>query len=326
MPLFPSIKVLNTQPLRFTDEALAAMHQIASIHDVDTDRQFLLDHIHEYDGLFIALRHVFDKELLSRAERLKFIVTPTTGLNHMDLDMVREKGIKILSLKGETTFLENVTATAELTWGLLLALYRKIPAAHGDVLSGGWRRDSYHGRELKNKTLGVIGCGRLGKMVCKMGQTFRMKVLAFDKEENILAPGVDFVPLERLLAESDVISLHLPLEEETKNFIDASKIARMKKDAVFINTSRGEIVDEAALLAALEGGLLAGAATDVLARETSADPLWLKNDPLRAYAESHENLIITPHIGGATVDSVIDTNMFMIKKMESYLRQVAGAA
>lgn len=261
MTQFPSIKVLNTEPKRFLPEALEAMRQIATIDDVDTDRQYLLDHVQEYDGLFVALRHTLDKEILDKATRLKFIVTPTTGLNHIDLDLATQRGIKVLSLKGETEFLENVTATAELTWGILLSLCRKIPSAHKSVVDGAWARDLYLGTELKNKVLGVIGCGRLGKMVCRMGHAFRMRVLAHDINPDINAPEAVFVGLNELLAKADVVSIHLPLEEETRGFMDKELFSLMKNGAILVNTARGEIIDEDALLQALESGKLAGAAS-----------------------------------------------------------------
>jgi D-3-phosphoglycerate dehydrogenase len=313
-------RILNAECGRFSAEARTALQALGQVDEVEADRDFLLQHVADYDVLVVALRNTIDAALLEHARRLKVIVTPTTGLNHIDQAAARSRNITILSLQGETGFLNQVSATAELTWGLLLALLRHIPAAHASVMQGRWDRNAFYGHELKDKTLGIVGCGRLGSMVARYGLAFRMSVLAHDirpAEQE----GVAFVALPELLQRSDVVSLHLPLNDATRNFFDACCFARMKQGAVLLNTARGELVDTSALLDALGNGRVAGAAMDVLADETSLDPEWLGRHPLASYARTHGNVLISPHIGGVTHESVSSTNLFMIRKLERYVAQ-----
>lgn len=318
-----AFKILNTEPGRFTDEAKAALRKIACIDEVEADRRYLLEHVSEYDGLFIGLRNMIDKDVLARAVRLKCIVTPTTGLNHIDMDTANSMGITVLSLKGEIKFLESVTATAELTWGLLLALVRKIPTACQSVVAGSWVRDEFYGSELTGKTLGVLGYGRLGKMVAAYGRAFGMRVIVHD-HGPISSTEMESCSLNELLRQSDVISVHLPLNNETKCFLSRERFSVIKPGAVLLNTARGEIVDESALLAALRDGRLSGAAVDVLTDEVSNQQDWLTKSALWAYAKNHDNLLIVPHIGGVTVESVEKTNRFMIEKLNIYLNTKGG--
>lgn len=316
---YSSCNILNTEPGRLSLEARLALRELAFVEEVEADREYLLQYVDSYDVLFICLRNVIDKEVLQRATRLKCIVTPTTGLNHIDVAFAEELGVKILSLRGETEFLETVTATAELVWGMLLALVRKIPAAHQSVMAGEWIRDHFYGRELRGMTLGVIGYGRLGKMLGRYGRVFGMHVLAYDTNPS---PGseVEFTSLTELLRRSDVISVNLALNDSTYGLLDRNLFSKVKRGAIFINTSRGEIVNETDLLDALRDGVVSCAALDVMAGETTNNPDWLKNSALHAYAQTHANLLITPHIGGVTFQSVEKTNRFMIAKLASYLR------
>lgn len=319
----PAFKILNTEPGRFSDEARRTLRELAYVDEIEADRKYLLEHGAHYDCFFICLRNVIDKDVLDRAIRLKCIVTPTTGVNHIDMEIARSKDITVLSLKGETKFLENVTATAELSWGLLLALLRKIPTAHQSVMAGEWARDNFYGRELRGKTLGVIGYGRLGKMVAAYGRVFGMQVFAYDCEPQSTAE-IEFLGLSELLARSDVISVNLSLTDDTRGLLNQERFSEMKSGAVLLNTARGEIVDESALLGALLDGRLSGAAIDVMADEISIDSSWLMNSRLRIYANEHDNMIITPHVGGVTLESVEKTNRFMIDKLGTYLKNMVG--
>jgi D-3-phosphoglycerate dehydrogenase len=314
-------RILNTEPGRFSEEAREALRRVGDVDEIEADRAHLLGHVSDYHALFICLRNVIDRDVIERGAQLRYIATPTTGTDHIDIEAARARGIAVLSLAGETELLREVTATAELTWGLLLALIRKLPQAHSSVMSGEWARDSFRGTELRGKTLGVIGYGRLGRMVAEYGSAFRMKVLAFDRNPERELDKVEFVALDQLLQRSDVVSVHLPLSRETEGFFDVKRFEAMKACAVLINTSRGRIVDESALLEALRSGKLAGAAVDVLASETSNRSDWLGADAMRDYARAHDNLLITPHIGGMTQESVEMTNLFMVEKLARHLRQ-----
>src|SRR6185437_10574491 len=224
----------------------------------------LRERIGEFDAYFAALAVRADRAVLENADRLRVIATPTTGWDHLDVDAMQERGIHLISVREDREFLDNVTCTAEMAWCLLLALVRRLPWAFAAASKGEWARDHFRGRQLSGKTLGILGYGRLGRMVAEYGKAFRMRVLACDVRDVKLAPGVESVNFEKLLAESDVLSLHIHLTDENRNLIDAATLARMKPGAVLINTSRGAIIDEAALLESLSSGRLAGAGLDVI--------------------------------------------------------------
>jgi len=217
-----------------------------------------------------------------------------------------------------STALETITATAELAWGLLLSLVRAIPYAHHDVVfMKHWNRDAWKGYELKDKKLGILGFGRLGKIVAEYGTAFGMEVLANDPNvdfETISSRNVTPVSFDELFKNSDILSIHIPLNEGTTKLIGADEFKLMKPIAYLINTSRGEVLDEAALLKALENKQIAGAGIDVMTNE-HANGEFLKNNPLIEYAGKHANLLIVPHIGGATYDSMAKTEIFIANKV-----------
>ncbi len=302
-----------------SQEARLALRELALVDEVEADRKHLLENVSEYHGLFIGLRNIVDREVLARAEQLRCIVTPTTGLNHIDMAFAEAKGVTVLSLRGETEFLSTVSATAELAWGMLLALVRKIPAANQSVMAGEWARDNFYGNELRGRTLGILGFGRLGRMLCAYGQAFGMKVLTHDIRP-VSVVDVESVGLTELLERSDVISVNLALNDASRGMLGREEFSHVKQGAFLLNTARGEILDEDALLEGLVTGRLAGAAIDVMAGETSGNQSWLKDSKLHAYARDHSNLLITPHIGGVTYESVEKTNRFIIQKLANFLR------
>lgn len=285
-------------------------------------REALLKAVPSAEVLWVRLRHRIDAEILSAAPALSLIVTATTGLNHIDLEAAQARGIEILSLRGKTDFLKDIRATAEHTVGLMLALIRKIPAATTDVILGSWRRDPFQGSELYGKTVGLVGYGRLGKIVARYLRAFDTEVLATDPllPEGYGADGIQIVSLAELLRRSDIVSLHVNLSDSTQGFFNADMLARMKPGAMFVNTSRGELIDENALIERLKDGSLSGAALDVLSGENSAG---MSEHPLVKYAQTHENLIVTPHIGGCTVESMAKTEHFLAQELYGILQRWA---
>jgi D-3-phosphoglycerate dehydrogenase len=281
-----------------------------------------------YTAVFCRLGLGLDAEVFEAgADALQWIVTPTTGLAHIDESEAQKRGIRVLSLKGHTDFLKTISSTAELTIGLLLALVRRIPAAHEDVVrNGGWRRAPFLGRELRGMTLGLIGLGRLGTLVAGYAQALGMKVLACDTRDEAFLDQANLHVERRdpdsLLAEADVVSLHLPLEKSTRNFLHEGRIRAMKRGAFLINTARGELLDEAALLASLRAGSLGGAALDVLAEDSRWEGSVPDSHPLVSHARSHDNLLLTPHIGGYSLDAIMKTRSFMV---ERFCQELASA-
>tara|TARA_B100000315_G_C14555797_1_gene578068 strand:+ start:455 stop:1429 length:975 start_codon:yes stop_codon:yes gene_type:complete len=316
-------KLLSIEPSNYSNKARAILTGIVEINEINVDRDQLLSMICDYDVLLVRLAHNIDKEVLDKAKKLKVIVSATTGLNHIDIVAANKLGIDVLSLKNETDFLKTVTSTAEHTWGLILALLRKLPQSVDSVKQGEWERDRFKGEELKGKTIGIVGYGRLGKIVASYAKVFRMKVVINSPDiEDDIDEEFEIRPLDYLLANSDIVTIHVPLNNETRNLIDRNKLKRLKKEAYLINTSRGEVVDEVALLDNLNEEKIAGAALDVLCGETYSqygDSGWPGNDLLIEYARNNSNLLITPHIGGATIDGMEATEIFMANKLKDYL-------
>lgn len=314
------IRILNAEPENYSPKAGALLRELGELHEEACTRARLLELIPDFDVLIVRLGHRVDRELLSRAGRLRVVLTATTGLNHIDLETCRQRGVEVLCLKGERDFLDTLTATAELTWALLLGLIRRLPAAHEHVLAGGWDRNRFRGRQLQEKTLGILGFGRLGSIVAEYGRAFRMEVLACDPFVSTLPDWVEQVPLPELLGRADVLSLHVDLNKDTERLLGLEAFDRIKPGALLINTSRGELIDESAMLGALESGRLAGAGLDVLDGEAQKHPDWPRNNPVWRYAQTHDNVVFAPHVGGATQESMAQTELFMARKLGRFLR------
>ena len=313
------IRILNAEPLEYCDQARQVLLSIGELHEEALDRDRLLAIIGDFDVLIVRLGIQVDREVLDAGHRLKALVSATTGLDHIDVNYAREKGIAVLSLQGEQDFLRQVTATAEHTFALLLALVRKIPQAYESVKRGKWNRDAFWGCELSGKRLGIVGLGRLGEKVAKYGRAFEMHILAYDPYRSDWPDGVAcYISLDELLCQSDVLSLHVLLNEETVGMIGRRELAMLPTGAVVINTARGAVLDSTALVEALESGHLAGAALDVM--DAERDVAERQTSPLLAYARMHDNLLITPHIGGATRESMMNTEIFMAQKLKRFLQ------
>jgi D-3-phosphoglycerate dehydrogenase len=284
------------------------------------DRPELLALAADATVLWVRLRHLIDAEVFDAAPKLRCIVTPTTGLNHIDADVAAAHAIPILSLFGATEFLRNVRATAEHTLALILALLRHLPAAAAHTASGSWARDSFRGTELYGKTVGLVGYGRIGRIVARYLRAFDCNVLATDPalSPSDVDDGTALVSLTELLQRADIVSIHASYSPASHAFFGSAEINAMRAGACLINTARGELIDSDALLISLRSGRMAGAALDVLAHETS---VTRREHPLILYARTHENLILTPHIGGCTVESMEKTERYMVGRLCEFLRE-----
>jgi D-3-phosphoglycerate dehydrogenase / 2-oxoglutarate reductase len=293
----------------------AFLEENADLVVVPADEAALPELIDGYDAYFGHIHVRVTREVIQNGTQLKAVASPTTGTDHIHIAACVDAGVEVVCIKHDLSLLETFTATAELAWGLLISCVRELPAAHGRATSGHWDRDLFTGHQLAGKTLGILGYGRLGKMVADYGNGFRMRVIANDIKK-IESEGVESVDFETLLRESDVLSLHIHLTSETESIIGRDEIAKMKHGAVLINVSRGALVDEAALIEALEDGRLGGAGVDTITDEWSED---LANHPMIRYAANHRNLIVSPHIGGSTYESNHDARMFTVRKLIAYL-------
>lgn len=273
--------------------------------------------------LVVRLRHAINASWMKKMPELKVIATNTTGLNHIDGEEARRRNVKIVSLRGHTSFLKHIPSTAEKTMALMLALMRNLPWAFDHVKKGGWDRDQFKGNQLYKKTLGIIGFGRLGKIVARYAKAFRMNVIAYDPHISRASFGkIKKVSLDELCKYADIISLHASFDPEHPQIIIGEKqLKDMKhKTPYIINTARGELIDEKALLHALRGKWIRGAALDVLANE-QGNGGHLKKNPLLSYAKKNKNLIIVPHLGGATYEAMQITEEFIANIVKKYFEK-----
>jgi D-3-phosphoglycerate dehydrogenase len=314
-----TIRILNAEPAGYCEEARRVLAQLGEVVDGPVRQDELANAARDCDVLIVRLGLRVTREVLTAAPRVRTIVSATTGLDHIDTAAAAELGVTVLSLRGETAFLRSVTSTAEHTWALLLALARRIPAASASVGAGGWDRDAFRGRELSGRRLGLLGLGRVGEQVARYGRAFGMTVTAHDPHRTGWVRGVQRAgTLDDLLAQSEILSIHVHLDETTRGLLDEVRLKTLPSGAWLVNTSRGAIVDEAALVALLRDGHLGGAALDVL--EGEGDTAARAASPALAYARAHDNLVLTPHLGGATSDAMRKTEVFMAQKLGRHMR------
>jgi len=250
--------------------------------------------IKDYDALIIRSGTKVTADVLEAAGgRLKVIGRAGIGVDNVDVHEATKRGVVVMN-----TPEANAITTAEHTIALMLSLARNIPQAHYSLKSGRWERNRFRGRELYEKTLGVIGLGKIGKLVAERARGLGMRVMAYDpflSKEAMEKLGIEAATLEELLEKADVVTVHTPLNNETRNLIDRDALARMKPTAMVINCARGGIVDEGALAEAVREGTIAGAAVDVYSEEPPQ-----ADNPLLAL---EENIVHTPHLGASTLEA-----------------------
>ncbi|MCO6494386.1 MAG: hypothetical protein J5I91_01725 [Bacteroidetes bacterium] len=315
------MRILHLESDKYVLQDLQRLKEIGELVCKDFKKQSELDSLlkkEKFDYIFTTIGYYFGAENLESQSKLKAIVSPTTGLNHIDLDYVKGRNIKIISLKGEYNFLSSIQSTAEHTWTLLLSLSRQLQKAVSHTKDGSWDRTVFECNELNTKTIGIIGYGRLGKIITRYASAFSMNILVNDidkqREEEAKEKGLNAVDLSKLLEESDFVLLMVSHSHENENMIGEKEFDKMKQGSFFINTSRGEMVDEDALLKNLESGHLAGSALDVLRNDSEWKNEVPENHPLIQYANRNNNLIITPHIGGYGDVSIAKTREFITNK------------
>ena len=318
--LYYEILDFQTDNIRYMNEHF----DLSIIEDPTQDKDKMLE---KAEVCFAPMGFTFDKKKIEKCKMLQVIATPTTGIFHIDKDFAEKQNIAICSLKNQQAFLSTITPTAELAWGLILCVTRYIPWAHESVCKGKWegRRFSRQTPKMLSKmSLGIIGLGRLGTLVAGYGDSFGMQVFYYDpyiKESRFTKCH----NLEELAKTCEIVSVHTHLSKETENLVDQSFMEAMPRGSYIINTARGGIVDENALLELLHSGHIAGAGLDMLAGEhLPGFQEKLKEHPLVKYANNHENLVLTPKMGGGTVDAwqkterkIIDLIIYELKNRET---------
>ena len=276
----------------FMDEAaIASLRRSANVQyqpSLFEDRAALLRAVAEMDALIVRNRTRVDREVVEAAPVLRVVGRLGVGLDNIDLAACETRGVKVIPATGA-----NALSVAEYVMCTAMVLLRGTYSSTRAVLDGNWPRDALQGgREIAGKTLGIVGYGTIGRTVARLAAGMGMQVVAYDPQMQKTDPS--WRDLDALFQSSDVLTLHVPLSAATRGLVDGARLARMKKDAILINTSRGGIVDEAALAGALRAGRLGGAALDVFSEE-----------PLRAGSplDGAPNLLLTPHVSGLTRES-----------------------
>src|SRR6478609_5742716 len=271
------------------------------------DKEKLAEIIGNYDGLAIRSATKATAKILEKATNLKVIVRAGIGVDNVEIPAATGKGVIVMN----TPFGNSIT-TAEHAITLMLSLAREIPQADASTQAGKWEKNRFMGVEITGKTLGVIGCGNIGAIVCDRAQGLKMKVIGYDpflSPERAKDLGVEKVELDELLKRADFITLHTPLTDKTKNILDAAALAKMKKGVRIINCARGGLVDEAALRAALDSKHVAGAAFDVFVEEPATTNVLF----------GHPNVICTPHLGASTNEAQENVALQVAEQMSDYL-------
>jgi D-3-phosphoglycerate dehydrogenase len=276
--------------------------------EYDLNQRDLAKNITPYHALIVRSATTVDQSIIDAGENLKVIGRAGSGLDNIDVAYARKKGIAVYNTPGS-----NSQAVAELTIGLLLSLSRNLYRASAGLKSGRWEKSMLKGHEISGKTLGLIGFGQIGQKVGMMATGLNMNILVYKTKPVMRSPGFEFeiVQLKTLLKKSDYVSLHVPLNEQSKNMIGTKELQLMQPHAYIINCSRGGIVNEGDLLQALENDIISGAGIDV----------YDKEPPLDFALINHPKTITTPHIGAATVESQERVGQDIAMAIMNYLEE-----
>ncbi|GAB4420964.1 MAG: hypothetical protein Kow002_09620 [Anaerolineales bacterium] len=283
-------KILITDGLH--EKGQAVFHGAARVDDsTGISPEELVKIVEQYDALIVRGRTKVTAQVFEAGKKLKVVGRAGVGVDNIDLDAAKARGVTVVNAPTSTTL-----AVAELAFGLMLALARHIPRADAGMKAGQWLKKELKGIELSGRTLGIVGVGRIGAELGQRAAAFGMRVIGYDpylSGQDIGQRGAEPVSLDELYAASDFISLHLPLTDETRAMLNEQAFGRMKRGVRIVCAARGGIIDESALLAALESGQVAGAALDVFAAEP----------PGATDLVMHPGVIATPHIGAQTAES-----------------------
>src|SRR6202158_4996113 len=294
---------------KISERGVQLLKQQPGWNVVLTTKDTLYAEITDAEALIVRSATKDTPEFLDKATKLRCVGRAGVGVDNIDLEEATRRGVLVMSTPGG-----NAVSVAEHTFALLLALARQVPRHDKAIHEGRWEKSSAAGTEVRGKTLGLIGLGRIGSEVAVRAEAFDMRVIGYDpyiSEAAAREVQVELVPLERLLAESDFVSLHTALSPATQNLINADTLAQMKTGARLINAARGELIDEAALAQALKSGKLAGAALDVFVEEPP------KNSPLVGLP----NVIATPHVAGSTAEAQEEVGTQVAVQVRDYLAE-----
>lgn len=299
-----NFSILVCEPMAPQGLALLGAHEHLVVDiALNLSRDEVIKKIPAYDALLVRSQTKVDKDVIAAGSRLKLIGRAGVGIDNIDIAEAKQRSIAVINTPSG-----NSISAAELTFALILALARKIPVAHEQLQKGVWDRKRLQGNEVFGKTLGLVGFGNVGQSVAARAQAFGMRVVCFDPwvaSSLLQSQGVAGLPLIELLGVADFVSLHCALTNDTRNMINDDTIAAMKRGALLINTARGELIDDDALLRGLNSGHVHGAALDVFRQEPpdSTDPLL-----------HHAKIIVTPHLGASTEEAQLRVSTLLAEQ------------
>ncbi len=303
------VKVLVAAPLHEKAIEILKKAGFEVVYEEYPDEDRLVELVRDVDAIIVRSKPKITRRVIEAAPKLKVIGRAGVGLDNIDLEAAKERGIKVVNSPGASS-----RSVAELVFGLLFAVARKIAFADRKMREGVWAKKQCMGIELEGKTIGVVGFGRIGYQVAKIANAFGMKVLLYDPypdEKRAMEVGGTFVSLEDLFKESDVVTLHVPLVESTYHLVNEDRLRLMKPRAILINAARGAVVDTNALVKALGEGWIYGAGLDVFEEE----PLP-KDHPLTKL----DNVVLTPHIGASTEEAQMRAGVQVAEQIVKILR------
>ncbi len=310
-----SVKVLVSDPL--SQQAVAILRAtpgLAIEERKGLSEDALLPLVADIDAWVVRGATKVTRRLIEAAPKLRWVARAGAGIDNIDAVAARERGIGVLNVPGA-----NAIAVAELTFGLLLGLFRQIPAADSSLKRGEWDKSRFKGHELRGKTIGIVGLGQIGRAVAQRALAFQMTCVGHDplvSGDTLRALHVESLSLNELLPRAEILTLHVPFTPETKGMIGTREIALLPRGAVLVNAARGGLVDEAAVAAALDQGQLSGACFDVFAEEP----------PKGSVLTQRADVVATPHIGAATVEAQEAVGEEIVKLLLGKLRESGALA
>ena len=261
----------------------------------------LKDVINDYDIIVVPTNLSFNQSVWRKESKLKIIASPSVGIEHIDVDFFDSKNVKVISLAGEYELTKTIYSPAEIAFTHMINLSRNFVTAIDDVRNDNWNPNKHIGNELHNKTIGIVGMGAVGTIMSNYCKAFGMNLICYDPYKIVNDPQIKQCnTLDELLLISDIISVHVNLTEETENMFSKNQFDKMKDTCIFINTSRGEVVNQLNLIQALENEEISSAGIDVLNGERTKTEDY---NLVIEYFKSHDNLFITPHLGGSTIEA-----------------------